>query len=123
MEAGKSGVELLAAQCKKDFDEQAKKIDIILNRFGKKSDSSNAGTFLADFAKFRKAALERADLGEGLIKKRKEVESKNMTEKMQDLGVDDLETPIESEANEINDLNLSKDSSKVDSILELENKT
>ncbi|KAM0189466.1 hypothetical protein ACHAPC_003043 [Botrytis cinerea] len=85
------------------------------------------GTFLADFTEFRKTTLERADLGKGVIKKIKEVESKNMVEKnleekKQDMGVDDLETPLESEANEINGLNLSNDSSNVDSILELENK-
>ena len=85
-----------------------------MDHFGKKSDSSNAGTFFADFTEFRKATLERADLGKGVIKKIKEVESKNMVEKnleekKQDMGVDDLETPLESEANEINGLNLSND--------------
>ena len=34
---------------------------------------------------------------------------KNLEEKKQDMGVDDLETPLESEANEINGLNLSND--------------
>ncbi|TGO44866.1 hypothetical protein BCON_0453g00020 [Botryotinia convoluta] len=129
LKAGKSDVELLAAQCKTDVDEQIKKIDIILSRSGKKSDYSNAGTFLADFTEFKEATSETTSLRNELIAKRKDLEvkklaDKNLEKEKQYIGVDDLETRIENEANEISSLSHSNNSSKVDSILfDLENKT
>ncbi|TGO17657.1 hypothetical protein BPAE_0414g00030 [Botrytis paeoniae] len=128
LEAGKSDVELLAAQCKKDVDEQIKKIDIILSRSEKKSVKSNAGTFLADLTEFREASSETASLRKELVAKKKDVEVKTLADKdlekeKQDMGVDDSETPIENEANKINILNHSNNSLQVDSILlDLEDK-
>lgn len=128
LEAGKSDVELLAAQCKKDVDEQVKKIEIILSRSGKKSDYSNAGTFLADFTEFKEATFEIISLRKELDAKRKDVEVKKMADKnlekdKQDMGVDDLQTTFENEANEVSSLNHTKNSLKADSILfELEDK-
>ncbi|TGO44787.1 hypothetical protein BOTNAR_0743g00010 [Botryotinia narcissicola] len=128
LEAGKSYVELLAAQCKKDVDEQIKKIDIILSRSGKKSDYSNAGTVLADFTEFKEATFETTSLRKGVVAKRKDMEVKKMADKSlekdkQDIGVDDLQAPIENEASEVSSLDHSKNPLKVDSILlELEDK-
>ncbi|TGO36281.1 hypothetical protein BHYA_0129g00020 [Botrytis hyacinthi] len=128
LEAGKSDVELLAAQCKKDVDEQIKNIDIILSRSGRKSDYSNTGTFLADFTEFKEATFETTSLRKELVAKRKNVEVKKMADKnlekdKQDMGVDDLQTPIENEASEVSSLNHNNNSLKVDSILlELEDK-
>ncbi|KAF7956272.1 hypothetical protein EAE96_005192 [Botrytis aclada] len=125
--SGKSDVELLAAQCKKDVDEQIKKIDVILSRSGKKSDYSNAGTFLADLTEYREATSETKSLRKELDSKKKDVDVKKKADKdlekeKQDMGVDDSENPVE--ANKINLLNNSNNSWKVDLLLlDLEDKT
>ncbi|KAF5868363.1 uncharacterized protein Bfra_007561 [Botrytis fragariae] len=128
LKAGKSDVELLAAQCKKDVDEHIKKIDNILSRSGKESDYSNAGTFLADFTEFKEATSETTSFRKELIPRRKGVEvkelaDKNLDKEKQDMGVDDSETSIENEANITNSRNHSNKSLKIDSILpDLEDK-
>ncbi|KAF7887816.1 uncharacterized protein EAF01_010970 [Botrytis porri] len=129
LEAGKSDVELLAAQCKKDVDEQIKKVEIVLSRSGKKLDSLNTGTFLAELTEFKEATSETRNLRKELVAKRKDVEVKKLADKnlekgKQDMGVDDSETPVENEANKVNILNYSNNSSKINSmLLDLEEKT
>ncbi|KAF7893736.1 hypothetical protein EAF00_007250 [Botryotinia globosa] len=99
---------LEAGKSEKDVDEQIKKIDIILSRSGKKSDYYNAGSFLADFTKFKEATFERLSISKELVAKRKDVE--NLEKDKQDIGVDDLQIPIENEANEVSSLNHSNKS-------------
>ncbi|KAF7877362.1 hypothetical protein EAF04_001044 [Stromatinia cepivora] len=128
LEVGKSDVELLAAQCTKDVDEQIKKITVILSRSGNGSSDCDLGTFLAQLTEFKEATWEAASARSTLNEKKNGIElrkraNKNLEKEKKDVGVDDLGTPTNSEASEDDNFNLHRDLSQAESdLLEVEDK-
>lgn len=104
LEAEKSDIQLLSAQCTKDIQAQIKKIDTVLSRSGTKS---NARELLAQLAEFKKATEAEMDARNSCDAKRKELELRKRADKVlekekKDAGVDDSE--ISSEMDEKDDL-------------------
>ncbi|KAJ8067922.1 hypothetical protein OCU04_003507 [Sclerotinia nivalis] len=131
LEVGKSDVELLAAQCTKDVDEQIKKITVILSRSGNGSSDCDLGTFLAQLTEFKEATWEAASARSTLNEKKNEIElgkraNKDLEKEKKDVGVNDLGTPTNSEASEASEddsFNLRRDLSQAESDLpEVEDK-
>jgi hypothetical protein len=97
LEAGKSDVQLLSAQCTKDIQAQIKKIDTILSRSGTKS---NIRELLVQLAEFKEATWKEMNARNSCNAKRKELELKKVADKelekeRKDAGVDESEMPIE----------------------------
>ena len=95
LEAGKSDVELLSAQCTKDIEAQIKKIDTVLSRSGTQS---NTRELIAQLAEFKEATWGETYARNSCNAKRKELELRKMADKVlekekKDAGVDDLEMP------------------------------
>ncbi|ESZ94397.1 hypothetical protein SBOR_5190 [Sclerotinia borealis F-4128] len=128
LEAGKSDVELLAAGCTKDVDEQLKKITVILSRSGNDSSEMSPGIFLAHLTEFKEATWEAASARNTCNAKKKELElrkmaDKNIEKEKKNVGVDDLDMAINSEGSVDDSLNLRKDLSQAESELSrVENK-
>ncbi|KAF4627078.1 hypothetical protein G7Y89_g11078 [Cudoniella acicularis] len=104
LEAGKSDVQLLSAQCTKDIQAQIKKIDTVLSRSGT---NSNARELLAQLAEFKEATWGEMTARNSCNAKKKELELRKMADNVlekekKDAGVDDSEMP--SGMNEKDDL-------------------
>lgn len=104
LEAGKSDVQLLSAQCTKDIQAQIKKIDTVLSRSGIKSTTRE---LLAQLAEFKEATWGEMGARNSCNAKRKELELRKMADKLlekekKDAGVDDSEMP--SDMDEKDDL-------------------
>ncbi|KAI9642552.1 hypothetical protein NHQ30_009357 [Ciborinia camelliae] len=122
LKAGISDIELLAAQCTKDVDEQVKKITIILSHFETDLIDSSPGVFLAHLTEFKEATWEVASARNTCNAKKQELElrkvaDKNLEKERKDVGVDDLETHIDSEVDGDDSLNIGKDLPQAESEL------
>jgi hypothetical protein len=97
LEAGRSDVELLIAQCNKDIQAQVEKINTVLSRSGIKS---SARELLAQLEEFKEAAWEEVGARNFCNTKRKELEQRDMVDRVlekekKEAGVEDMEVPSE----------------------------
>jgi hypothetical protein len=105
LEAGKSDVQLISAQCTKDMQAQIKKIDTVLSHSGIKS---NTRELLAQLVEFKEATWGEMSARNFCNAKSKELELRKMADKVlekekKDAGVDDSEMP--GERDDKNDVN------------------
>jgi hypothetical protein len=104
LEAGKSDVELLRAQCTEDIEAQIKKIDKVLSRSGVKSNTSELLALLAEF----QGAVSELRKGQDFCNAKKlevelrETADEELEKEKKDAGLDD--SGMQSEMDEKNDL-------------------